>query len=520
MPILIEHCDVLDPNAPRSVAADRSILIDGARIVAIDSASHSPLTPHPSALSAEHSALSTHPSALEIIDGRNLLAIPGLISAHTHSPENYMRGATERMPLEPWLVWLYGACGEYTPRDHYLCAAMSAIEMLLGGCTGSLDHLWHAGPWTREALDATMQAYRDSGIRATVAPMYDDHDYVLDAGDALGIDLRGSAYGLSHGGYRPDREAYRAGVLRDTLDLFDAWMEDWHGEADGRLQTFLGPAAGQLVSDDCLQMSLDLARKHGAGMHMHCVETRVQDYCIRRAFGKTIIQRMADLGVLGPDVTLPHSVWIRSEADLDRLAEAGAIPVHNPAANLKLGSGLMAMREMLDRGITVALGVDGACSNDNQDMFDTIKLAALIHNLKHHEATTWISAREAVEAATRGGAAALLMKDQLGALEVGKLADITLLDLRSPALSPMNDGYGALAYCETGRSVRHVIVNGQIVVRDGQLTTLDAPAIAQEFRERVERLPFRRPLDARTQRDVDDCWRFWRKVMERVGQGE
>lgn len=510
MPILIEHCDILDASAPRAIAEDQCILIEGNRIAAIGSP----------ALIAHHSPLTTQHSPLQTIDGRGLLAIPGLISAHTHSPENYMRGATERMPLEPWLVWLYGTCGEYTPRDHYLCAAMSAIEMLLGGCTGSLDHLWHGGPWQRDHLDAAMQAYRDSGIRATVAPLYDDHDYVLDAGDALGVDLRGSVYGLAHGGYRPDREAYRAGVLRDMLDLFDAWMEDWHGEADGRLQTFLGPAAGQLVSDECLQMSLDLARKHGAGMHMHCVETRVQDYCIRRAFGRTIIQRMANLNVLGPDVTLPHSVWIRSEADLNRLAETGAIPVHNPAANLKLGSGLMAMREMLNHGVTVALGVDGACSNDNQDMFDTIRLAALIHNLKHHEAATWISAREAVEAATLGGAAALLMRGQLGRLQAGWLADITLLDQRNPVLSPMNDGFGALAYCETGRSVKHVIVNGALVVRDGRLTTLDVDAIAQEFRERVDRLPFRRPLDPRTQRDVDDCWRFWRLVMARVEQGE
>ena len=502
MPILIDSCDVLDPNAPRAIATNRSILIEGNRIASISS-NQSPVTNYA-------------PPDLIRIDGRGLLAIPGLISAHTHSPENYMRGAAERMPLEPWLVWLYGTCGEFTPRDHYLCAAMSAIEMLLGGCTGSIDHLWHAGPWTREVLDAAMDAYRDSGIRATVAPMYDDHDYVLDAGDELGIDLRGSVYGQAHGGYRPDREAYRAGVLRDNLDLFDEWMEDWHGEASGRLQTFLGPAAGQLVSDACLQMSLDLARKHGAGMHMHCVETRVQDYCIRRSFGKSIIQRMRDLDVLGADVTLPHSVWVRSSDDFSRLAETGAIPVHNPAANLKLGSGLMAMREMLDLGITVALGVDGACSNDNQDMFDTLKLAALIHNLKHHNPKTWISAREAVEAATTGGAAAMLMREQVGKLQVGLLADVVLLDQRSPALSPMNDGYNALAYCETGRSVKHVIVNGEVVVRDGKLTTLDVDAIAQEFRERVDRLPFRKPLDAKTQQDVDDCWRFWRELMGRL----
>ena len=118
-------------------------------------------------------------------------------------------------------------------------------------------------------------------------------------------------------------------------------MSAWHGQSNGRLQTFLGPAAGQLLTADCLHLSLDQARRHGAGIQMHCLETRVQDYCIRQTRGCTQIEWMDKEGLLGPDVTLPHSVWIRSEADIERLARSGAVPVHNPAANLKLGSGLM-----------------------------------------------------------------------------------------------------------------------------------------------------------------------------------
>ena len=507
MKLLIEHCDVIDPQAPRSTRTDQSIYVDGKRIAAIGD---------PAEI-VRQARLRNSDAELQTLDGRHFLAIPGLVSAHTHSPENFMRGAAERMPLEPWLVWLYSVCGLHTPRDHYLAAAMSAIEMLLSGCTASFDHVWHAGPWSNEVLDGAMQAYRDSGIRATVAPLYDDHDVVLDVADSLGFDLRKSAYGVAHGG----DEAVRMSKLRNNLDIYDDWMTDWHGEADGRLQTFLGPAAGQLVSADCLHMSLDLARKHGAGIQMHCVETRVQDYCIRRSHeGRTVIHWMHDEGVLGPDVSLPHSVWIRSEVDLDRLAESGAIPVHNPAANLKLGSGLMALREMLDRGVTVALGVDGACSNDNQNLFETVKLAALIHNLKHHDPQMWINAREAVEAATLGGAAVLLMKDELGELKPGKLADIVLLDERSPAISPINDAYGLLAYCETGGSVTHVIVNGEIVVRDRKIVTFDAAAIEREFRARVDSFPFRRALDAKTKQDIADIEAFWRHIMDRVMEGE
>jgi cytosine/adenosine deaminase-related metal-dependent hydrolase len=503
--ILIEHVDVLDPKGLRSLARDQSILVDGQKIAAIG---------------GEVDLSGVDLAGLTRINGRGLLAMPGLINAHTHSPENYMRGATEKMPLEPWLVWLYGACGEYTPRDHYLCAAMSAMEMLLSGCTGTLDHLWHGGPWTREVLDASMEAYRDSGIRATVAPLYDDHDTVLDAGDALGYDMRGSTYGTAHGGYRPDRDAFRRGVLENTLDLMGEWMSEWHGGADGRLQTFLGPGAGQLVSADCLRMSIDLARKHGAGVHMHCVETRVQDYCIRRAHGRTLIHWLHDEGLLVPELSLPHSVWVQSPEDLDRLAAAGSIPVHNPAANLKLGSGLMAMREMLDRGIPVAIGVDGACSSDNQNMFDAVKLAALVHNLKDYDPRSWIGAREAFEAGTLGGAAATLMRGQVGELKAGQLADIVLLEQRNPTLAPMNDAYGMLVHCETGQSVRHVIVDGALVVRDRKLLTMDMEALVAEFFERVDRLPFRGPLDAKTAGDVELCQAFWFDVMGRVELGE
>lgn len=536
--LLIDGCDILTPDAPRSRRENQSILIDDNRIVAIGpagferSASWEGSEGSASSEGSEGSKRSkpyepykpsepyepSQPyelSNLQTLDARGLLAIPGLINAHTHTPENYMRGATQCMPLEPWLVWLYALCGEYTPRDHYLCSALSAIEMLQSGCTATLDHFWHGGPWNREVLDAGMQANKDAGIRATLAPMYDDHDYVLDAADALGIDLRGSVYGMAHGGYRLDRDDFRRGILKDNLVLFDEWMRDWHMSENGRLQCFLGPAAGQLVTTDCLQRSFELARKYGAGVHMHCVETRVQDYCIRQTHSKSIIHWLYDEDLLAPDFTLPHSVWIRSIEDLDRLAEKGAIPVHNPAANLKLGSGLMAMREMLQRNITVALGVDGACSSDNQSMWDAIKLAALVHNLKDIDPASWVTAREAFEIGTQGGAAALLMHGQLGQLKVGQLADIALLDMRNPVLAPMNDAYGMLVHCETGSSVKHVVVNGDLVVKDKQLLTINVDDIIGEFSERVQHLPFRQPVDTATQKDIDDCYSFWWAIMKR-----
>jgi 5-methylthioadenosine/S-adenosylhomocysteine deaminase len=180
----------------------------------------------------------------------------------------------------------------------------------------------------------------------------------------------------------------------------------------------------------------------------------------------------------------------------------------------------MPLREMLDRGITVALGVDGACSSDNQNMFDALKLAALIHNLKDHDPETWIAAREAFEAGTLGSAAAMLLGGRVGTLQTGMLADIALLDTRSAMLAPMNDAYGMLVHCETGASVQHVIVDGEVVVRDRELQTIDAGALIAEFFERVDALPFRRPIDPQTKKDVDDAWAFWWDVMARIDGGE
>jgi 5-methylthioadenosine/S-adenosylhomocysteine deaminase len=144
----------------------------------------------------------------------------------------------------------------------------------------------------------------------------------------------------------------------------------------------------------------------------------------------------------------------------------------------------------------------------------------LIHNLKSYDPKTWISAHEVVDAATVGGAAAMLLKDATGVLQVGKLADIVLLDERTPVLSPMNDAYNMLAYCGGSAAVKHVIVNGEHVVKDGRIVTFDAAAIAQEFRERVDHFPFRHTIDAKTKQDVADCYAFWWDVMDRVTKGE
>jgi 5-methylthioadenosine/S-adenosylhomocysteine deaminase len=468
MSILIENCTVLDPAATWGASTGRFILIEGDAITSI--------TPERPARAVDR-----------VIDGQWLFAIPGLINAHTHSPENFTRATSERLPLEPWLAHLFGMSGSFSKRDHYLTAMVGVIEMLRTGCTAVLDHLSMPPRPSLEAMDGAMEAYRDSGIRAGVAPLIRDAFYDVEYGHRRGHRTLDTFYA----GMNQNMPS-----IPDMMAMMDAFFEKWHCKAGGRLRCWIGPSGVQWASVDFLHACLDTARKHGGGVHMHLLESRVQDWTMRQMYGKTAVALLADEKLLGPDVSLPHSVWL-TDKDVQRIADAGAVPVHNPSANLKLGSGLSPIRKMLDAGITPALGADGAQSSDHQVIFGMIHLAALIHNLSFLEPEKWLSAREVARMATEGGAAALMLPDRLGKLAPGYLADITLLDLRSPHLTPFNDAYCHLAFTEPGSSTHTVIINGQIVLDDGVITTFDEAAILAEVREVTKSRPHRQPIPER-----------------------
>ncbi len=460
MRLLIRGCDVLDPSQPMGRLASRHIAIEGNRIADVSS-------------SLPAGAFDRE------LDARDTLAIPGLINAHTHSPENLLRATTDRLPLEPWLIDLFGICGDYDPRDIYLCVLLGAKEMLLTGTTAVVDHLWFSPAITTEGLDAAMQAYRDSGMRAAVAPLYDDEDWVVRAAARAGFPLDATWFGRRHEKRPP---------LGDTLGLLRDWANRWHNSDGGRLRCFVGPAGVQWCSERLLHESLGLVRGWGGGLHMHLLETQIQAQVCRERFGVSAAEWMGREGLLGPDVSLPHSVHLTDD-DLDAIAEHGACVVHNPAANLRLGSGLAPIRRMIDRGIPIALGCDGAASNDNQVTFEAVKLAALIHNPSESRPDRWISSREALGMAWTGGASVLGLRESLGRIAPGQLADIVLLDAHSPLLTPLNDACHQLAYCENGHSVRTVIVDGRIAVEDGHVLTFDADSVGAEIRERLRSRP-------------------------------
>ena len=456
MSILIKGCAVLDESQPDGYLSSQNILVEGNTISDVTSASIS------------------EKGVDRVLDGRERLAIPGLINSHTHSLENLSKATKGRVPLELWLLDLFLLEG-FSPREIYVSAMLGAMEMLKTGTTAVLDHLALGSDLTPQALDAAMQAYADSGIRSGVAPLVQDDDQVARAAIAAR-----PALGALLGG---EQEAMTA---PEYLELLDWFFRKWHRAEGGRLLCFAGPGGFQWCSDELLQGSLEVARRHGGGWHMHLLETKLQALVCFDQFGKSATAVMKERGLLGPEVSLAHSVWL-DEADMDMLAESGSRVVHNPASNLRLGSGFAPIIEMLERGVPVALGTDGSASSDNQIMFDAMKLASLMHNLRSTDHRRWPSSRQVVRMATSNGAAALCLEDELGELKPGKLADITLVDTSTLLFTPFNDAFHQLCYAENGSSVRSVIVDGKVVVEDGQILTADEPSIREEAREAWDR---------------------------------
>lgn len=449
--LVIQGCDAL--VAPDEVHRSVDLLMDDGRIAAI-----------------EPTGRREPPSGAEVVSGDGLLAMPGLVNAHTHSPENCLRGSGEGLPLEVWLTRMFGTAGAFSPEDHYVCALAGAVEMLLTGTTAALDHLWMTPP-SVPAAEAVLRAYRDCGIRAAVAPLVADVDFTEALAAERGLDVSGALFT----DLAPPLSADEAQAQLEEL------LGRWHDRDARRLQVLAGPCGVQWCSDELLVRVAETARRHDTALTMHLLETALQGEVCRLRFGDTAVRGLDQLGLLSPRCSLAHSVWIEPQ-DIELIADRGAIVVHNPAANFRLGSGRAPIPDLMDAGARIALGADGSASSDNQIMWTQLKLAALIHN---GDRDRWVSGARALEMATAGGAAALGLAGQLGRIEAGALADVVLLDRRGEGLMGVQEISAGLALSETGRGVVHVLVAGEFVVRDRRCTRVDEKALRTAIAEQV-----------------------------------
>ena len=465
MAILIKNGCVVTGDAAGARHERADILIEGNRIAAIGSA-----------LDAAGLDL----RKVELIDARDSIVMPGFVNAHIHSNEGFEQGAYDNLPLELWLLQSYPPWGmpRFTERQHYLRTMLTAIESIRSGATTIQDDLLHFF-CTPDGMDGAAKAYVDAGLRALITVTMWDRPLA----DSLPFGREVIPAAL-----QDELAATPPPTASDFIGLYQRHRSTWHGHA-GRIAIVLGPCGTQRCTDGLLEAVTDLSRQDQTGVHVHVLETRTQAVTAQQLYGKSMVEHMHDLGMLTPRLTVNHAIWL-TQCEIELLGEHGCSITHNPLSNLKLGSGVCPIRRHLRAGVNVALGTDGPTTSDTADIIAAMKAAALLHKIGAPDYDEWGTAEEAFRMATMGGARSCLMEAEIGSLEVGKKADVILLDRRAWGFIPLHDPVRQLAYSVTSEAVTHVIVDGRVLMRDRVITVLDEAAIKSEIAECAER--FRR----------------------------
>jgi len=380
----------------------------------------------------------------KIIDASNMLAMPGLINTHTHLSMVLFRNYADDMPLFDWLtkkIWPLEA--KLTAEAIYKGSILGIAELIKSGVTGFLDMYFFA--------DETIKAALETGVRVYIAR------------------------GLT------DEEEGKEVQLNETRRLFN----EYHNQ-EGRVKIYAGPHAPYTCSPRYLKKVIELAKELDIGIHIHLAETKKEvDECIEK-WGKTPIKHVFDLGLFERPTIAAHCVHLNDE-DIEILAKSNVSVAHNPTSNLKLASGFAPVEKMLKAGVNVTLGTDGASSNNNLNMFEEMHLASIMHKALNYDAVS-VPAETVIKMATINGAKALGIEDELGSLEVGKKADIILIDLRKPHLVPLNNPLSAICYSAQSSDVHTVIVDGKILMENYELKTIDIEKAMHDAEDAARKL--------------------------------
>jgi 5-methylthioadenosine/S-adenosylhomocysteine deaminase len=434
--VLVENGTIVTLNGDGMIHKNGYLAITGDKITAVGSGKA------PDSIRA---------SAKTILDATNKVVIPGMVNSHTHLFQSFIRGLADDKPLLDWLKSCIWPVAEFMNKEEcYLAGMVGLIENLRGGATSVIDHQYiHSDP-TND--DGVVAAAEKVGLRLLLARGWADKNYHPVLMES------------------PER------IISETTRLF----ESYHGRADGRIRIEFGPLIPWGCSDETMQKTFELAKSWGVGTHIHVAETKVEVEMSLEACGKRHVEWLADLGILDPSVQLVHSVWL-NDHELDLISENKAVVVHCPVSNMYLASGAARVRNMRDRGIPVALATDGPGSNNNQDMMEVLKTTALLAKVSTLDAMALFPA-DVLQMACRGGAMAFGQPDTIGSLEIGKKADIVMVDLDSPFAMPVHNVSSALVYCLNSGAVDTVIVDGKILMKDKEILVVDEKAVLKEAR--------------------------------------
>ena len=382
----------------------------------------------------------------EVIDCRNSFTTPGFVNAHTHAAMTLFRSYADDMALLDWLQQkIWPAEAKLVAEDVYWGTQLAIAEMLASGTTAFADMYFF--------MDQVAKACQETGMRASLSRGLIEAD-----------------------GPQQDQR------FEENEQLF----VDYHGAADGRITVMLGPHAPYTCPPECMKKVVAMAQRLGAEIHVHLAETQWEVDQSMKKYGKSPVAVLNELGVFERGTLAAHCVWVSPE-DIEILAAKKVRVVHNPASNMKLASGAAPVAAMLAAGVTVALGTDGATSNNNLDMLEEVRLASFLQKLNRMDPTV-LPTRQVLALATQGGAAALGQADSLGKIAPGYKADLAIFDMSAPHWCPQHDLASMLAYAANAADVSHTLVDGRVLYRKGEFTTLDIEKVKAEAGARGLRL--------------------------------
>lgn len=387
----------------------------------------------------------------KVIDASNMLVLPGFIQTHIHLCQSLFRGQADDQNLLDWLVTITTLESLHTAETLYAAACLGLAELIKSGTTAIIDM------GTLHYQDSVFEAIARSGMRAQ-------------AGKAM-MDLTENL--------PPALQETTEESINESTDL----LHRWHEGENGRIRYGFAPR-WQLWNTEGLlkEIKQEADRNPGVGIHGHAAEIRDEVPLMLRQRGRRNLKYLENIGVVGPNVQMAHCIWL-DEEEMQVLEETGTHVLHCPSCNAKLGSGIARVPEMLARGISVSLGADGAPSNNNLDMFIEMRMASLIHKVRLGAEA--MPAEKVLEMATRGGARALGLADQIGSLETGKKADIILLDNGGLRAAPMgdfeqDDPVQRIVTAYQSESVQTSIIDGRVVMENRQLLTLDEDLVLRD----------------------------------------
>ena len=402
----------------------------------------------------------TDQSADVVIDATECAVIPGFVQTHIHLCQTLFRGAADDLALIDWLkqrVWPMEAA--HSAASLRASARLGVAELIKGGTTCAL---------TMETVNHTNEVFavvEETGFRATIGKC------MMDKGAEV----------------PPELQEQTAQSIEESLALLD----QWHGKADGRIRYCFAPRFAISCTRELLEKVAELSRARGVMIHTHASENRTECTMVEEETGLRNINYLDSVGVSGEHVALAHCVHLSND-EIRVLKRTGTHVVHCPSSNLKLGSGIAPVTKLLEEGVSVSLGADGAPCNNRLDMFTEMRTAALLQKALHGPEV--LAANHVLRMATIDGARALGLEDEVGSLEVGKRADVAVVRLGQVHTSPASDAVSSLVYAATASDVKDVIIDGREVMRDRKLLTLDEADVIAESNTQAEFLMSRAGL--------------------------